>query len=171
MKWENINQQVCSISRSLAVIGDRWTFLIVRDLFIGVHRFSQLQKNSGINKHRLSDRLTRLLDAGIVKKAPYGEHRKRYEYYLTEKGLDLFPILMAMIEWGDRWESDEDGVPLTVHHKACGHRVTTRVKCDHCDQDIDPFSVEIKAGPGSLKKIDRGEKSLLSPAINRKTLN
>lgn len=171
MKWENINQQVCSISRSLAIIGDRWTFLIIRDLFIGVHRFNQLQSSSGINKHRLSDRLNRLVETGIVKKVRYSEHSNRYEYYLTEKGLDLYPVLMAMIEWGDRWEVDSDGVPLTIHHKVCDHQVNVQVRCDPCDQEVDPFSVEVKPGPGSISKLERGEKAMLSPALKKKTLN
>ncbi|WP_197472295.1 helix-turn-helix domain-containing protein, partial [Oleiphilus sp. HI0067] len=109
MKWEDIESQNCSMARGLAIFGDRWTLLIIRECFRRVRRFSDFQKALGITKHRLSDRLTRLVDEGILTKVPYDDSAKRFEYRLTDKGLELYPILMSVALWGDKWLSDEDG--------------------------------------------------------------
>ena len=91
MRWEDVDSQICSMARALAIFGDRWTLLIIRDAFRRVKRFSHFQKSLGITKHRLADRLNRLVEAGIMIKVPYDESGKRFEYRLTEKGIDLYP--------------------------------------------------------------------------------
>jgi DNA-binding HxlR family transcriptional regulator len=110
MKWNQISEQSCSIARSVAIFGDRWTLLILRDIFWNVTKFSELQKSLGITKHRLSDRLNRLLDSGVLYKELYDENRQHFEYKLTEKGLYLYPIILAIAQWGDKWEGDEDAL-------------------------------------------------------------
>jgi len=157
MRWEEIDSQVCSIARSLAIFGDRWTLLIIRDAFRRVRRFSEFQKSLGITKHRLSDRLNRLVDAGIMSKVLYDEKRSRYEYRLTEKGLDLYPVLMTVVQWGDKWVSDEDGAPVVFKHLECGHVSTPHYACNHCAHDITAKTMKPELGPGVEKKIDRGD--------------
>ena len=157
MRWEDIDSQVCSIARALAIFGDRWTLLIIRDAFRKVRRFSDFQQSLGITRHRLSDRLNRLVEAGILEKRLYDEKRERYEYRLTEKGLDLYPVLMSVVNWGDKWVCDGDGSPVIFKHKTCGHQTRPKMVCDVCDQEIDARDIEPGVGPGVVKKIERGE--------------
>lgn len=157
MRWEEVDSQICSMARGLAIFGDRWTLLIIRDAFRRVKRFSDFQKSLGITKHRLSDRLNRLVDAGILKKVAYDQTGKRFEYRLTEKGLDLYPILMSVVQWGDKWESDEDGAPVVYTHKPCGHRMNAKYVCDCCGEEIRATDIEPHAGPGVTEKLKRGE--------------
>lgn len=159
MRWEEIDSQVCSIARTLAIFGDRWTLLIIRDAFRRVRRFSEFQKSLGIPRHRLSDRLNRLVDAGVLKKMLYDEKRDRYEYRLTPKGLDLFPVLMTFVQWGDKWATDEDGPPLVFRHLNCGEISTPKYVCDHCDEEINAKTFHPEVGPGIAKKLARGEMS------------
>lgn len=157
MRWEEIDSQTCSMARGLAIFGDRWTLLIIRDCFRRVRRFSDFQKSLGITKHRLSDRLTRLVEEGILVKTPYDEFSKRYEYRLTTKGLDLYPILMSVVQWGDKWVADNDGAPVIYTHKTCGNLTQPRYVCDCCNEEIIAKDIEPNAGPGVTNKINRGE--------------
>src|SRR6185437_16671788 len=95
--------QNCSIARALEVLGDRWTLLVIRDAFLGVHRFDDFQRDLGVARNVLSDRLARLVDEGLLERRRYQERPERFEYRLTEKGLDLFEVLAALMHWGDRW--------------------------------------------------------------------
>jgi len=157
MRWEEIDSQVCSIARSLTIFGDKWTLLIIRDAFRRLSRFSDFQKSLGIPKHRLSDRLNRLVDAKILQKELYDEKRKRYEYKLTQKGLDLYPVLMTLVQWGDQWLCDEDGPPIIFKHTECGHISTPQYACNHCAHDISAKTMRPEMGPGIQKKLERGE--------------
>lgn len=162
MRWEEIDSQVCSIARALAIFGDRWTLLIIRDAFRRVRRFSEFQKSLGITKHRLSDRLTRLVYSGILEKRMYDEKRSRYEYRLTAKGLDLYPVLMSVVNWGDKWVCDEDGSPVVFTHTQCGHTCHPKMVCDVCDGEIVATDIEPSVGPGVAQKVSRGD---WSPAM------
>jgi DNA-binding HxlR family transcriptional regulator len=157
MRWEDIDSQVCSMARALAIFGDRWTLLIVRDAFRRIRRFSDFEKSLGITKHRLSDRLNRLVDEGVMKKALYDEKRGRYEYRLTQKGLELYPVLMSVVQWGDKWACDDDGFPVEFRHKTCGHVSVPRYVCDCCNEPIDPRDMQPIPGPGVERKRARGE--------------
>lgn len=159
MRWKEIDGQVCSIAKALAIFGDKWTLLIVRDAFSRIRRFSEFQKSLGITKHRLSDRLNRLVEVGILVKDLYDEKRGRYEYRLTQKGLDLYPILMTVVQWGDKWTTDEDGCPVEFKHTTCGHITSPKYVCNQCDQEIDAKSIEPIVGPGIENKRRRGELS------------
>lgn len=157
MRWDEVDSQVCSIARSIAIFGDKWTLLIIRDAFRRVRRFSEFHQSLGIPKHRLSDRLNKLVDAGILKKVLYDEKRARYEYRLTPKGLDLFPVLMTFVQWGDRWATDEDGSPVVFRHTGCGEISEPKYVCDQCDEPVDARNFQPEVGAGIAKKIYRGE--------------
>ncbi|MGH1374470.1 MAG: winged helix-turn-helix transcriptional regulator [Cellvibrionaceae bacterium] len=157
MRWDDINTQVCSMARTLAIVGDRWTFLIIRDLFLGNRRFSSLHKSLGLSKHRLSDRLNRLVENDVLYKQCYDPARQRFEYRLTEKGLDLYPVLMTIVQFGNKWEVDSDGIPLEHYHKSCGQITQPYLACSECDEAIHAQDVEPALGPGITKKIARGE--------------
>lgn len=163
MRWEEIDSQVCSIARSLSIFGDRWTLLIIRDAFRRVKRFSDFQKSLGITRHRLSDRLNRLVDAEMMVKVLYDEKMSRYEYHLTEKGMDLYPVLMTVVQWGDKWVCDSDGPPIMFEHKTCGHVSSPQYACEHCAHEIRAKDMKPVLGPGVEKKLERGELSSDDP--------
>src|SRR3954470_9045942 len=108
------DDQHCSIARALEVLGDRWTLLVIRDAFMGVRRFDDFQRDLGVARNVLTDRLTRLVEDGILEKRRYQERPERFEYRLTEKGLDLWPVLVSLMKWGDRHAPAEAGPPTLV---------------------------------------------------------
>lgn len=138
--------QVCSIARTLEAIGDRWTMLVVRDAFLGVRRFDDFQDRLGVARNILSDRLGRLVDEGILEKRPYQERPQRFEYRLTKKGRDLFPVMIALMKWGDRHALDPDGPPMLVLHRDCGGQVTEQLVCDRCGEPMTARNSEAR-GP------------------------
>jgi DNA-binding HxlR family transcriptional regulator len=124
--------QACSIARTLELLGERWTLLVIRDVFEGRRRFDRIQASLGVARNVLATRLARLVQEGILEKRPYGSHPARHEYFLTEKGLDLWPVLVAMLDWGDRHLAGEEGPPTLITHKRCGGRVDGRGYCERC---------------------------------------
>jgi DNA-binding HxlR family transcriptional regulator len=140
--------QVCSIARTLEVLGERWTLLIIRDVFSRRRRFDQIQENLGIARNVLSARLDWLVAEGILEKRPYQENPPRYEYFLTEKGLELWPVMIAMLHWGDRHLSD-GGPPLLVRHKGCGGLVDERGICEGCGERLAARDAYAERGPGA----------------------
>lgn len=137
----------CSIQRTLDVIGDRWTLLILRDVFRGVRRFSRIQDDLGIARNLLTDRLARLVEAGIVEKVPYQDRPVRHEYRLTEKGRALSPALVALMRWGDEWYSD-DGAPTELVHAECGTRLELQPWCTTCNVGVPATAIASRPGPG-----------------------
>ncbi len=131
----------CSVARTLAVIGDAWTLLIIRDAFRGVTRFDDFQANLGIARNVLSHRLRLLVREGILERRPYSQHPPRFEYRLTAKGRDLYPIILALLRWGDRWAAGPEGPPLVLTHLACGQPVQGVLACEHCGAPLDPREV------------------------------
>jgi DNA-binding HxlR family transcriptional regulator len=127
----------CSIARSLELIGERWSLLVIRDVFLGNRRFDEIQAELGIARNVLASRLGRLLDEGILEKRPYQERPLRYEYFLTEKGLDLWPVLVALMAFGDKHGLPE-GVepPVRIVHKQCGGAVNDRRICERCGAEL-----------------------------------
>lgn len=130
----------CSIAATLDVIGDRWTMLVLRDLFRGVRRFSELVDDLGIAKNLLSDRLKRLVEAGIIEKVPYCERPVRHEYRLTAKGADLSPALIALMRWGDEWYAN-GRPPVVLVHETCGTPLVQHTHCPRCDASVAPGKV------------------------------
>jgi len=138
---------VCSIAATLDVIGDRWSLLILRDVFRGARRFSEIQTDLGIAKNLLSDRLSSLVDHGVLERAPYQDRPLRHEYRLTAKGADLSTALIALMGWGDRWYATE-GAPTVLVHERCGEPLEQAVRCPHCDETVSPGSIRSRPGPG-----------------------
>lgn len=148
MKWNELDRLPCSVARSLAVVGDRWTLLILRSAFLRVRRFEDFQQQIGLTRHRLADRLVKLVRLGVFEKRAYQERPPRYEYRLTEKGLDLYPVLMALTRWGDQWLDEGQGPPLRFVHQRCQHEFQPVMSCSHCGEALSPREVSPKIGPG-----------------------
>ena len=148
MAWQQVGDMPCSVARSLAVLGDRWTLLIIRSVFLRVRRYADLQAATGCPKHVLSTRLKRLVDDGVLEKVRYQDAPPRFEYRLTAKGLDLYPVIQMLVAWGDRWLDGGRGAPLLYRHKACGQLFTPQVCCSACGVPITARDVQVEAGPG-----------------------
>jgi DNA-binding HxlR family transcriptional regulator len=138
----------CSIQRSLDIIGDRWTILILRDAFRGVRRFDDFRTDLEIARPVLTDRLKRLVTAGVLERRLYCERPPRYEYRLTAKGAALSPTLVALMRWGDTWLTD-DGPPTVLVHDECGHPLDQAFVCWHCDVTLTRSEIASLPGPGS----------------------
>ena len=141
--------QNCSIARSLEVLGDRWTILLLRDAFLRVRRFEDFQRDLGIARNVLADRLQRLVDDGILERRLYQERPERFEYHLTEKGVDLWPIMIALTHWGDRHYPAAGGRPRVIRHRGCGGEVTMHLTCSRCGTELGPRDAEAVYGPGA----------------------
>ncbi len=143
MKWHELSEQPCSVARSLAVVGDRWTLMIVRDLFLGSTQFEQLRRSLKISRTVLTDRLSLLESEGVVTKRPYQEKPTRYRYLLTPKGTDLYPIIMTLVNWGDKYYSGESGPPVLYRHRNCGHDFTPVLTCSECNEELNALDTEV----------------------------
>ena len=141
--------QVCSIVRTLEVIGDRWTMLVVRDAFLGVRRFDEFQRSLGVARNVLTDRLARLVADGILQRRRYQERPERFEYSLTPAGLDLWPVLIGLLTWGDKHRPEEAGPPRLMWHRGCGGAITARATCAACGEPLPPTEIETELGPGT----------------------
>jgi DNA-binding HxlR family transcriptional regulator len=141
--------QTCSIARSLEVLGERWTLLVLRDAFRRVRRFEDFQRDLGVARNVLTDRLGRLVDEGILKREQYQDRPARFEYRLTDKGLALWPVMMTLMQWGDAHYAGPDGPPVVVRHRDCGGEVTDHLKCAKCGAELTPRDVEAEPGPGA----------------------
>jgi DNA-binding HxlR family transcriptional regulator len=147
MRWQQIETMTCSVARTLSVVGDRWTMLIIRDLFLGVRRFDAIQQDLRLTPHRLSDRLRKLVRDGILRRVEYEKRPHRFEYRLTEKGLDLYPLMATMTGWGDRWMTGRAGVPVELVHQPCGHSIRPELICPCCKSKIDAREMRARPGP------------------------
>ena len=148
MRFDDLVNQPCSITRPLTVFGDRWTLLIVKQSFAGVRRFEDFHASLGISRSRLTDRLDRLVEHEILDRVPYRDGRTRYEYRLTEKGRDLYPILIALRDWGDEYMAP-DGPPVKYIHAGCTGEVHAHLTCDVCGEEAGARDVKPEAGPGA----------------------
>jgi DNA-binding HxlR family transcriptional regulator len=148
MRAAQLAEENCSIARPASLLGDRWTLVILRQAFSGIKRYEDFQTTLGISRSLLSERLGRLVDAGILRREPYKDAiRTRERYRLTEMGLDLYPVLMALREWGDRYMA-EGGPPLQVRHRGCGGEPRIHLRCDRCGAEVGARDAEPKPGPG-----------------------
>ena len=138
----------CSVAQCLEVVGEWWTMLIVRDAFLGIRRFDDFQSRTGIARNVLTARLEHLVEHGVLERRPYQERPLRHEYVLTDKGRDLWHVLTAMREWGDRWAAP-DGPPVELVHRSCEHVTRTAVVCDPCREPLDARAVRAVPGPGA----------------------
>jgi len=138
----------CPVEGLLNIMGERWSFLILRDAFYGVRRFDGFQQHLGISKKVLSQRLRKLVAEGILRRIQYQPHPARYEYRLTARGRDLFPILLAMIRWSNRWLTEQGQEWLQLIHKGCGEKIEPEVVCNHCHEPLTLARVQALPGPG-----------------------
>jgi DNA-binding HxlR family transcriptional regulator len=148
MLGSDYSNQNCSIARTLELVGERWTILVLRDVFLGVRRFDEIQRDLGVARNVLSVRLDRLLDEGILVKTPYQERPVRYEYRLTDKGLDLWPVMEELRRWGDRYAA-MSGPPVVVRHRGCGGELGERRICERCGEALGIRDVFAELGPGA----------------------
>jgi DNA-binding HxlR family transcriptional regulator len=151
MRWETLAKEDCSLARSLAVLGDRWTLLILREAFLRVRRFEGFEEKLGIARRVLSERLALLVDEGVLAKRPYQHRPIRYEYKLTEKGLGLYPVILSLVHWGDTHYAGKKGPPLLHTHVDCGHDFRSVLSCSQCGEALSPRAVRVRPGPGARR--------------------
>lgn len=147
MRRTSFEDMHCSVAQTLELVGEWWTLLIVRDLLLGVTRFEVLQERLGISRNILADRLRTLEATGIVDRQPYQERPARYDYRLTDKGRDLWTVVNAVREWGDRWAAP-DGPPMEMIHRRCGRPTSAVLSCSECGEPLEYAELRMRAGPG-----------------------
>jgi DNA-binding HxlR family transcriptional regulator len=148
MQRTDFGEMACSIARTLDVIGEPWSPLVLRDVFAGFTRFEQIQADLGISRKVLTERLNHLVEQGVLERRPY-DRRPRYEYLLTEKGTQLVDLLMVMVGWGDKWLAGQAGAPVLYRHHACGEVSHVDLRCAHCGEPMHAADVELLPGPGA----------------------
>jgi DNA-binding HxlR family transcriptional regulator len=149
MSIHRVQHAHCSIARTLALLGDTWLPLILRDVLLGVRRFDEMERDLGIASNMLSNRLTLLRDRGLIRREPYQTRPTRYLYLPTEKGVELFDVLLTMMAFGDRHLCEDEGPPMVVRHLACGLITHPRTVCQHCGNVLTLHNTTALAGPGA----------------------
>lgn len=143
MRWSEIGDQSCPVARSLSVLGDRWTMLVLREAFWRVRRFEQFQERTGAPRPVLAERLKMLVDEGVFERRLYSERPDRYEYRLTEKGLALYPVVISLLEWGERWMTEPDEPPVVeLRHRTCGGAIHPHLACPDCGEPLTAQDIE-----------------------------
>ncbi|WP_217132482.1 winged helix-turn-helix transcriptional regulator [Leucobacter chinensis] len=152
MQWLNYDASNCSVKRALEMVGEKWTLLILREAFNGIHRFDEIRDHLGVSDSVLADRLHKLVTAGILHAVEYQEPgmRARREYELTPKGSDLFPVIIALLTWGDKYYADEAGPAITVTHRGCGSPLSSAVQCENGHTIAAAHEGKAAPGPGAL---------------------
>ncbi|MBL3668344.1 helix-turn-helix transcriptional regulator [Streptomyces sp. M2CJ-2] len=151
MTWLETSTENCTVQRTLDLVGEKWSLLLVRDAMNGVRRFDDFRRHVGLSESVLTDRLRKLVAAGIMRTVPYSEpgSRTRHEYRLTRKGWDLWPAMMALKQWGDRYTADPEGPPLEVAHRECGRPVEAVVVCTAGHGALIPPEALTRPGPSA----------------------
>lgn len=148
MHRANLAELPCSLARTLQIVGEWWTLLVLRDVCFGVNRFEQIHDHLGVARNILTARLDTLVDTEMVERRLYQDRPERYEYVPTEKAIDFVPALLAMVAWGDRWAAPE-GPPVIFSHHSCRHDTTAVVVCSACAEPLSLEAVDVRPGPGS----------------------
>lgn len=159
MLGRQYDTQTCSIASALEVVGERWSLLVIRDAFLGVRRFDDFQRSLGVARNVLQARLERLVEEGVLERVQYQERPPRYEYQLTEKGIDLWPVIFALMKWGDR-HVYPDGPPVVPVHRDCGGEIDEHRVCKKCGCPLEARDVQARPGPGA-----RRDAAELQPAL------
>ncbi len=147
MKHDDLNGVYCSVARTWAVLGERWTMMVVREAFRGTRRFDAFHQRLGVGRNILSNRLQRLTAEGVFERVRYSDSPERHEYRLTQKGMDLYPVLLSLMGWGDRYKVSAP--PVRLVHKACGHVAEPELTCAHCGEPVDCHSLRAEYAPGA----------------------
>ena len=155
MERTNYQASNCSIARTLQVLGEKWTLLIIRESFYGATRFEQFHRVLQCPRNLLSERLTLLVDEGILERSEYREpgSRARMEYRMTDKGRDLMPALLALMQWGDHYHADPEGPPVVARHAGCGKELRVTLTCTRGHEATRPEDVQLVDGPGALPAV------------------
>jgi DNA-binding HxlR family transcriptional regulator len=148
MQRTDFAQMPCSIARTLAVAGEPWSPLIIRDVFVGINRFDDLQRDLGVSRKVLAERLRHLVEAGMLERRAYSDRPPRDEYVLTEMGSGFVDVLMAMVAWGDRWTAGAAGPPMLYRHRSCGRITSAEPHCAACGEILHSTNVDVEPGPG-----------------------
>jgi DNA-binding HxlR family transcriptional regulator len=148
MQRTNFAEMACSIARTLDVVGEPWSPLVLRDVYVGMTRFEQIQQDLGISRKVLTERLNHLVEHGVLERRPY-DKRPRYEYHLTRKGTELVDVLMVMVGWGDKWLAGTAGPPVLYRHHHCGEVSSVDLRCTHCGEPMHAADIDVVPGPGA----------------------
>src|SRR5436305_14073678 len=151
MQRADFQAMPCSIARTLAVVGEPWTPLILLDTVFGITKFDEFQRELGVATNILTDRLTTLVEHGLLTREPYQHRPLRYRYELTEKGADLLPVLLALMRWGDRWTAGPAGPPVTMVHHGCGQATEATMTCSVCGRPLRAGDIGAPGGPGARR--------------------
>lgn len=151
MPYRPFADQNCSIAATLAIVGERWTLLVMRELMLGRRRFAEIRAQLGVAPNILSDRLDTLVEHGLLERRRYGKHPEALEYVPTEKGVDLNPVLVTLMQWGDKYLAP-GGPPRVNVDLACGHDAEPRLRCSHCGDALTPRRLRVRPGPGATEK-------------------
>jgi DNA-binding HxlR family transcriptional regulator len=143
----------CSIARTVDLLGDWWTPLVMREAFYGVRRFDDFQSSLEISRNILTERLNRLVDDDLLERRKYQDRPERFEYVLTAKGRDFYPVLAAIVAWGDRWLDEGKGAPVLLRHRNCGKVTHAEVVCSECGEPLTAREVRAELGPGFPAKL------------------
>jgi DNA-binding HxlR family transcriptional regulator len=146
-------RDACSVASTLEVIGERWTMHVLREAFVGVRRFEDFRRNIGVARNILSDRLNTLVAEGILRRELYSERPPRYEYRLTRKGVDLYVILIALMQWGNRWAPNPDGPAVVLRHRECGSVIEPVLACPECGKPVQAWDLEALPGPAMTNRV------------------
>ena len=149
MQRTSFGSMACSIARTMDVFGEPWSPLVLRNIYIGITRFDQLQQSLGISRKVLAERLRWLTENDVLERREYSARPARYEYVLTAKGLELFNVLMVMVAWGDKWLAGEAGPPVLYRHHACGQIAHAELHCSACGGLMSAADIDVLPGPGS----------------------
>jgi len=149
MQRTRFDTMACSIARTVDVVGEPWSPLILRDVYAGITRFEQLQQDLGISRKVLAERLRWLVDNQILERREYSSRPPRHEYVLTTRGADLCDVLLVMARWGDRWLAGEPGPPVLHRHHACGRISHVELRCADCGEPMTATDVDLLPGPGA----------------------
>jgi DNA-binding HxlR family transcriptional regulator len=149
MQLTSLSDWNCSIAKTLDVVGEWWTLLILRDAFRGKRRFDDFHDSLGMARSVLTARLRKLTDHGVLERTQYSDHPPRYEYRLTEKGRALFPVIAALLQWGDQWAPNPDGPPVVLVHQSCGEPMHPVLTCPHCAGEVSAANTRSVPGRSS----------------------
>jgi DNA-binding HxlR family transcriptional regulator len=152
MPYRPFTDQNCSVAGALSIVGERWTLLVMRDVLLGRRRFADIKRSIGVASNILTDRLEMLVEHGLLRRKLYSEHPEAYEYVPTRKGVELNPVIVTLMQWGDRYAAPAAGPPRVPVHTTCDHDAHPQMRCSHCEEVIQSGDLRLRPGPGATQK-------------------